>query len=137
METGNTDSSEEARALGARVTGARTTKGLSVAQLADPAGVSKACKHQIENGACERPSAQVVFGILNVLGTSVGYLPGRTPDVPEPGKVRIPVSLRRFAEAQPELREKTSICVLGSAIGVISQRRRKTGSISGNRSRGR
>ncbi|MBI2842741.1 MAG: helix-turn-helix domain-containing protein [Armatimonadetes bacterium] len=99
----NADSSEETRALGARVTGARTAKGVSVAQLAELAGVSKAYMHQIENGECKRPSAQVMFDIANVLGTSVGYLLGRTPDTPEPGKVRIPASLRRFAELHQEI----------------------------------
>lgn len=98
--------SEATRALGERITAARTAKGVSVAQLAELAGVSKAYMHQIENGECKRPSAQVMFDIANVLGTSVGYLLGRTPDTPEPGKVRIPVSLRRFAESQQELGEE-------------------------------
>jgi len=102
----NADPSKEARALGARVTGARTAKGISVAQLAELAGVSKAYMHQIENGECRRPSAQVLFDIANVLGTSVGYLLGRTPNTPEPAKVRIPASLRRFAESHPELKEE-------------------------------
>lgn len=102
----NADSDDEARALGARVTGARTTKSVSVAQLAELAGISKAYMHQIENGECRRPSAQVMFDIANVLGTSVGYLLGRTPDVPEPGKVRVPVSLRRFAQTHAELAEE-------------------------------
>ncbi len=83
----NANSGEDTSALGARITGARTAKGISVAQLADLAGVSKAYMHQIENGECKRPSAQVMFDIANVLGTSVGYILGRVPDNPEPGKV--------------------------------------------------
>ena len=102
----NVDSSEGARALAARVTDARTAKGVSVAQLAELAGVSKAYMHQIENGECKRPSAHVLFDIANVLGTSVGYLLGRLPDTPEPGKARIPASLREFAESQSELGEE-------------------------------
>lgn len=97
--------SDEVRALGARITAGRTAKGMSVAQLAELSGVSKAYMHQIENGECKRPSAQVMFDIASVLGTSVGYLLGRTPNGSEPGRVRVPASLREFAEQQPEIGE--------------------------------
>lgn len=100
------DSGVDTAALGARIREARNEKGISVAKLADLAGVSKAYMHQIENGECARPSAQVLFNIAQSLGTSVAYLLGRGPKGPEPGTVQIPQSLREFANSEPELTQE-------------------------------
>lgn len=102
----NADSSEETKALGARITAARTEKEISVARLAELAGVSKAYMHQIENGDCARPSAQVLFNVAQVLDTSVAHLLGRGPKGPEPGTVQIPDSLKVYASAHPELTQE-------------------------------
>jgi transcriptional regulator with XRE-family HTH domain len=95
--------SEEAKALGRRVAEARRSRGLSVAKLAEAAGVSKAYVHQIENGDCPRPSAQVLFDIAQVLGTSIAHLLGRAPAEPEPGAANIPDELRMLAEKRDDM----------------------------------
>lgn len=102
----NTESSEDSKALGTRITEARTAKGISVARLAELADVSKAYMHQIENGDCARPSAEKLFNIAQVLDTSVAHLLGRGPKGPEPGTVQIPDSLREYANAHPELTQE-------------------------------
>jgi transcriptional regulator with XRE-family HTH domain len=96
--------SSGAKALAERVATARRQKGLSVAKLAELAGVSKAYVHQIEKGECPRPSAQVLFNIAAALGTSIAHLLGRAARGPEPGAVPIPDSLREFAAQQPDLK---------------------------------
>jgi transcriptional regulator with XRE-family HTH domain len=103
----NTEPSGETKALGARITAARAEKGgMSVAKLAELAGVSKAYMHQIENGDCARPSAQVLFGIAQVLDTSIAHLLGKGPSGPEPGTVQIPASLQEYAKSHPDLRQE-------------------------------
>jgi transcriptional regulator with XRE-family HTH domain len=96
--------SSETKALAKRIATARGQKGLSVAKLAELAGVSRAYIHQIENGECPRPSAQVLFNIAAALGTSIAHLLGKAARGPEPGAVPIPGSLREFAAQQPDLK---------------------------------
>jgi len=98
------DKSRDATALAQRMAAARRDKGLSVAKLAELAGVSRAYIHQIENGECPRPSAQVLFSIAAALGTSIAHLLGRAAKGPEPEAVVIPDGLRQFAAEQPDLR---------------------------------
>ena len=100
------DSNEDAAASGARIKGARVDKGLSVAKLAELAQVSKAYMHQIENGECFRPSAQILYDIAQSLGTSVAYLLGRASKGPEPEATPIPQSLREFANSEPDLTQE-------------------------------
>lgn len=102
----DTGRANEAKELGERMKAARSEKGLSVAELARLAEVSKAYIHQIENGDCQRPSAQVLFGIATVLETSVAHLLGKGPSGPESGVVRIPESLQKFAASNPELKQE-------------------------------
>jgi len=90
--------------LAERVATARRQKGLSVAKLAELAGLSKAYIYQIEKGECPRPSAQALFDIATALGTSIAHLLGRAAKGPEPGAVPIPDSLREFAAQQPNLK---------------------------------
>lgn len=97
------DSGNEAKALGERVAKERNQLGLSVAKLAELAGVSKAYVHQIENGDCQRPSAHVLFSIATTLGTSIAYLLGKSSSSPEPDTIHIPESLQRFASDVDEL----------------------------------
>ena len=83
---------------------ARVHLGTRCSQLAELAGVSRAYIHQIENGECPRPSAQVLFGIAAALGTSIAHLLGRAATGPEPEAMVIPDGLRQFAAEQPDLR---------------------------------
>ena len=94
---------DESKALGRRVMQARQARGLSVAKLAESAGVSKAYVHQIENGDCPRPSAQVLFNMAQVLGTSIAHILGRAPTAPEPGAAAIPESLKELASRREDL----------------------------------
>jgi transcriptional regulator with XRE-family HTH domain len=97
------DAGDEARTLGQRLASARKGKGLSVINLAELAGVSKAYVHQIENGECPRPSAQVLFNLATALGTSIAHLLGRAASGPEPEAVPIPDSLRQFAAKRSDV----------------------------------
>jgi len=85
--------------LGDRVRALRKEKGMSLSEVARQAEISKGYLSQIEAGDTERPSAQVLFQIASVLGTSVGSLlgmPGAEPD----GEVMLSESLQEFAQAE-------------------------------------
>lgn len=96
--------------LAKRVKEAREDKGLSVAELAKIADVSKAYIHQIENGECPRPSAEVLFRIATSLGTSIAFLLGKESNTALLGNaaeneaVEIPDSLREFATSRPDVK---------------------------------
>lgn len=90
--------------LAKRIKEAREDKGLSVAELARLADVSKAYIHQIENGECPRPSAEVLFRIATSLGTSIAFLLGKGANRPESEAVDIPDSLREFAISRPDVK---------------------------------
>lgn len=95
--------SDEAGRLGERVATARRTNSLSVAQLADLAGVSRAYLHQIESGDCKRPSAQVLYNLATVLGTSIAHLLGKPDCDKEPVSRSIPRSLLELAASRSDI----------------------------------
>jgi len=77
----------------------RTRKGLTLTELATEAGISKAYLSQIENGQVSKPSAQTLYRISRVLGTSVAALLGEITHDGE-RRVRIPKALDEFAQEQ-------------------------------------
>lgn len=95
--------SDPAQKLGERIATARKAKEMSVAQLADLAGVSRAYLHQMENGDCKRPSAQVMYDIATVLETSVAHLLGKGDAAREPGACVIPKSLLELVLLRPDI----------------------------------
>jgi transcriptional regulator with XRE-family HTH domain len=78
----------------------RVEQGLSLAELARRADISRAYAHQIENAETgPRPSADVLYRIALALGTSIGELLGRSAPIQE-AEVDVPDALRRFAEQE-------------------------------------
>ena len=80
--------------LGARLRRLREKKNLSLSQLADLAGISKAYLHQIESGKSERPSAEALYSLAQNLDTSIAHLLGKER---QPEMLAVPHSLRLFA----------------------------------------
>jgi len=89
----------ENQGLGQRLRQSREKKGLSLSELARQAEVSKGYLSQIESGQTGRPSAQVLYSIASVLGTSVAALLGM-PTGEVDSEVMISDSLREFAQAE-------------------------------------
>lgn len=84
--------------LGDRIQELRKQKGLTLTELARQASISKGYLSQIERGEAGRPSAQVLYGIASVLGTSVASLLGM-PIGDADAEVMISESLGDFAKA--------------------------------------
>jgi transcriptional regulator with XRE-family HTH domain len=83
--------------IGERVRTLREEQYLSLSGLADLAGIAKSSLHEIESNHNARPSAESLYSIAEVLGTSIGYLLGREPaPAPRPAEV-FPESLEVFA----------------------------------------
>jgi len=82
--------------VGDRIRELRTKRGLTSAALARQATVSRAYLAQVESGKIEKPSAQILYRIASVLGTSVGVLLGAV-SVPMDEDVEVPPSLEEFA----------------------------------------
>ena len=115
----STETNESAQALGTRVADARKRKNLTLSQLADLAGVSKAYLYQLEKGACPRPSAHVLFNIASQVGTSIAHLLGKAPGPWDIQEVEIPNSLQEFARKEglstEEMKELAAIRRRGKA----------------------
>ena len=90
--------SDDARMIGKRIRRFRKEKGLTPAELADAAGISRSYLSELENGTGEhkRPSIQVMYKIGKALGVSMSELLGR-PLITAPATKR-PASLERFAQ---------------------------------------
>jgi transcriptional regulator with XRE-family HTH domain len=88
----------DAQGIGRRIKRFRTEKGMSGADLAEKAKISRSYLSELENGtgAHKRPSADVMYRIGRALGVTMSELLGR-PLINEPQSPR-PASLLRFAE---------------------------------------
>lgn len=88
---------DDAKAIGRRIRRFREEKGLTAAQLAERASISRSYLSELENGKGDhkRPSAEVMYRIGKALGVSMSELLGR-PLITEPPRKR-PASLERFA----------------------------------------
>ena len=81
--------------LGERIKQRREEKGLTAADLARRASLSKGYLSEIESGRAPRPSAEILYQIAVALGTTVADLLGKEV---RPASQAIPASLREFAE---------------------------------------
>ncbi len=85
-------------AIGRRITQFREDKGMSAAQLAEAAGISRSYLSELENnkGDHKRPSADKLYAIGNALGVSMSELLGR-PLITGPSSAPPPPGLAQFA----------------------------------------
>lgn len=92
----NEDSGSE---LGTRLKRFRADASLTQARLAELADVSPAYISELENGAANRPSGQVLLQLAEALGATIADLLGTAPSPPD-SRLEVSESLRQFAEAQ-------------------------------------
>ena len=85
------------RKLGDRIRELRAGHNMTLGELARQAHISKAYLSQLENHQTDRPSAQVLYQIASVLGTTVAALLGHPSDDTVPGVV-IADALRKYAD---------------------------------------
>lgn len=109
----------DARAIGRRIKRFREEKGISPAELAARAGISRSYLSELENGKGEhkRPSAEMMYKVGKALGISMSELLGK-PLITEPRTKPSP-SLLRFARdnkiAQSDVEMLASIQFRGDA----------------------
>jgi transcriptional regulator with XRE-family HTH domain len=84
------------KGIGKRIRSYREQSGLSQAELARAARLSKAYLSELESEVGRRPSADVVLRIADALGVTIAELVGR-PVRPEDPR-EIPESLREFTK---------------------------------------
>jgi transcriptional regulator with XRE-family HTH domain len=87
---------DHAREVGDRVRREREKAGLSLAQLADAAGLSKAYLVKVESGTTN-PSIGILGQIADALDITIADLVGRAVRF-DPGETELPPSLRAFAD---------------------------------------
>jgi transcriptional regulator with XRE-family HTH domain len=83
-------------------------KGLTLANLARETGVAKGYLWEILGGTAKKPSANTLYEIAKVLGTSVGDLLGREPSE-QTLPVEIPSSLQEFVKEEKLPEEDVSM----------------------------
>lgn len=89
--------------LGERIKQRREEKGITAAELARRAVVSKGYVSEIESDQAPRPSADVLYRLAAVLGTSIADLLGKGS---RPVSRSIPEGLRRLVEMDPTITEE-------------------------------
>src|SRR5258708_7478994 len=93
-------------ASGERIKLRRAEKGLSLAELARRADISKGYLHSIESGETRSPSAEILFRIATELGTTIADLLGEE-SVDINTLADYPAGLKEFAEnehlTQPDI----------------------------------
>ncbi len=80
--------------LGTRIRQRREEKGLTAAELARQAQISKGYLSEIESGSAARPSADILYRLATALGTSIADLLGKEV---RPVTRAIPDTLQAFA----------------------------------------
>lgn len=100
--------------VGRRVRTARTQAGLSLAQLADASGVSKAYLVRLEKDESTNPSLDLLARVAEALDTTVADLVGRPPlRFAQDENLVVPPTLQAFADeaglGQRELQTLASI----------------------------
>jgi len=80
-----------------RIKARRMEMGLSLAELARRADISKGYLHSIESGETQSPSAEVLFKIAHELGTTIADLMGET-ELQRDVVAEIPENLLQLAQ---------------------------------------
>lgn len=65
--------------IGENIKKYRVIRGLSLPDLAERAGVSKAFLWEIESGKSKRPGAEVLFKVAEALAVTIAHLMGKQP----------------------------------------------------------
>lgn len=86
--------SDSTTELGERIRAYRSQKGKTQAALAAEASVSPGYMSELESGAANRPSGQVLMRLADALGVTIADLLGTTP---APPAVDVPAGLAEFA----------------------------------------
>ena len=113
--------------LGARLRAAREEAGLSLQQVCDRTGMSKAYLLRLERDPTANPSVETLFRLAGVLNTTVADLLGQSPvrAVSAPGDAD-PPSLREFIAADRptpgEIRMLRSIRFRKSEVPTSAER---------------
>jgi transcriptional regulator with XRE-family HTH domain len=87
--------------FGARLKEQRMKAGLSLQELADAIGVSKAHIYDLESGRSSNPTAELLMKLSNKLKKSVGYWLGEE----EEEGAEVGVMYRQLQALDPETRE--------------------------------
>jgi len=90
--------------------------GFTLADLARETGVAKGYLWEILDGRAKKPSANTLFEIAKVLGTSVGDLLGRETSKPIPAP-KIPSSLQKLVDEEEIPDEDVNVLVAISFRG--------------------
>jgi len=80
-----------------RIKARRLEMGLSLAELARRADISKGYLHSIESGETQSPSAEVLFKISHELGTTIADILGETESSPV-SEIEVPENLLQLAQ---------------------------------------
>lgn len=96
-DVGRNESGGSIMALNDRIRQRREEKGLTAAELAQRAEISKGYLSEIESGRASRPSGEVLYRIATVLGTTVADLLEREV---RPVSRTIHPRLREFADTE-------------------------------------
>lgn len=116
---------DDAAAIGKRIRKFREEKGMTAAQLARDAEISRSYLSELENGTGNhrRPSANVLYAIGKALGISMSDLLGR-PMILEP-PTKPPATLMEFAEidglSQSDVEMLASIKFRGGSPNTVER----------------
>lgn len=86
--------------VGGRVQRLRKARDMSLSELARQAEISKPYLSQIESGETKRPSAEVLYRLASVLGTTVAALLGKSGASEAVPDVHVHPALAEFARKQ-------------------------------------
>lgn len=91
--------------LGDKLKDLRKQKGLTLEKLADMAGLSKSYLWELENRESQRPSAEKLTSLADVLGVAVSYFIEEDVRAPEE-RHRDEAFFRNYQKLEPEAKEQ-------------------------------
>ncbi|WP_029047024.1 helix-turn-helix domain-containing protein [Cupriavidus sp. amp6] len=91
--------------LGDKLKELRKQKGLTLEKLADLAGLSKSYLWELENRESQRPSAEKLTSLADVLGVAVSYFIEEDVRAPEE-RHKDEAFFRNYQKLEPEAKEQ-------------------------------
>lgn len=91
--------------LGDKLKDLRKQKGLTLEKLADLAGLSKSYLWELENRESQRPSAEKLTSLADVLGVAVSYFIEEDVRAPEE-RHKDEAFFRNYQKLEPEAKEQ-------------------------------